>query len=82
MTGYGEGWNKCDECGGATLHYDYTRNYSICEFCVAKKNSPKGKARKMIDDWKRKNFEGGYKGLTDLDCPTIYSPYIPLDENE
>jgi hypothetical protein len=57
---------------------------SICGKCALEEIggvSPKGKARIMIDDWKRKN-EGGYKGLTDIDCPMIYGPYIPLDEDE
>ena len=73
-------WYKCDECGGPTVHYDPSWNFSICEACVREKARPKGKARKMIDDWNRKNEGGGYKGLTDPDCPTIFAPYIPLDD--
>ena len=46
---------RCDESVGPTVHYDAAMAYSICGKCHLEKHGPKGKARKMIDDWKRKN---------------------------
>ncbi len=50
---------RCDECGGPTVHYDAAMAYSICGACHLAKHSPKGKARKMIDDWKRRRSSDG-----------------------
>ncbi len=52
-------WYRCNECGGPTPHHDLSMDYSICEKCHLEKHGPKGKARKMIDDWKRRRSSDG-----------------------